>query len=209
VTGLVAVWLVRGPWWHLALWAAAAAFCREQNVAIVGGVLLIAAWQRRGWHAAGLATVLGLWGLWATTLRLLYGVWPFLPTQGNFGRPLAAYLDCWPHLGGHGVTGNSLVHAAALVCVALQVALAVYLVVRRPGDPALLLLLLAGVSLAVVGGQALYEDKWSFTRVLAWLPLGVWLACAQTRRRWALAALALPGLLLPLGVVLKAWGGSA
>jgi hypothetical protein len=208
VCGLLAGWLFRGPWWQLGLWAAAAAFCREQNIAVVGVVLAAAAWQRQGRTCTALAGVLGLWAVWAGALRLMYGTSPFLPTQGNFGPPLEAYLQCWPHLGAHGVTGNAVVHAAALAFVGVQAVLALYLAVRRPGDPVLRLLLLAAVTLAVLGGPSLYEDKWSFTRVLAWLPLSLWLACAWTWRRWALAALALPGL-LPLGVVLKAWVGAA
>jgi hypothetical protein len=208
VCGLLATWLLRGPGWQLALWAAAAAFCREQNVAVVGVVLAVAAWQRQGRTCAALVGVLGLWSLWVCTLRGMYGIWPFLPAQGNFGPPLMAYLQCWPHLGTHGVTGNVLVHAAALVLVGLQTVLALYLAVRRPADPVLRLVLLAAVTLAVLGGPAIYEDKWSFTRILAWLPLSLWLACTWTRRRWALAVLTLPGL-LPLGVVLKAWVGGA
>ncbi len=208
VCGLLATWLLRGPWWQIGLWAAGAALCREQNVAVVGVVLVVAAWQRQGRTCIALAGALALCSLWACALRLMYGIWPFLPTAGNFGPPLAAYLQCWPKLGGHGVTGNMVVHAAALAFVGLQAVLALYLAARRPGDPVLRLVLLAAVSLAVLGGTAIYEDKWSFTRVLAWLPLSLWLASAWTRRRWALAALTLPAL-LPLGVVVKAWFGSA
>jgi hypothetical protein len=208
VAGLLTCWLLRGRWWQLALWAAAAAFCREQNTAVVGAVFAVAAWQRRGRTCAALAGVLGLWSLWVCTLRVLYGTWPFLPTEGNFGPPLVAYLQCWPHLGAHGITGNALVHAAALALVAVQAGLALYLAARRAGDPVLVLVLLGAVALAALGGPALYEDKWSFTRVLAWLPLGLWLACTLTRRRRALALLALPGL-LPVGVVLKTWLGAA
>jgi hypothetical protein len=206
LAGLLTAWLLRGPWWQLALWSAAALFCREQNIAVVGLVGVAAAWRRQGRTCAALAGVLGLWSLWVGALRAMYGTWPFLPAEGNFGPPLAAWLQCWPHLGAHGITGNALVHAAALAFVALQAALALYLAARRPGDPVLLLVLLAGVALAAVGGTALYEDKWSFTRVLSWLPLALWLTGAWTHRRWALAVLALPGL-LPVGVVLKAWVG--
>jgi hypothetical protein len=206
LAGLLTSWLLRGPWWQLALWSAAALFCREQNLAVVGLVGVAAAWRRQGRTCAALAGVLGLWSLWVCALRAMYGTWPFLPAEGNFGPPLAAWLQCWPHLGAHGVTGNAVVHAAALAFVALQAGLALYVAGRRPGDPVLLLVLLAGVALAAVGGTALYEDKWSFTRVLSWLPLALWLTGAWTGRRWALAVLALPGL-LPVGVVLKAWVG--
>ncbi len=208
VAGLLASWLLRGPWWQLTLWGAAAVFCREQNVALLGAVGAVAAWRRQTRECTALAGVLGLWALWACTLRLMYDTWPFLPAEGNFGPPGIAYFRCWPHLGAHGVTGNVLVHGAALAFVGLEVVLALYLAARRPGDPVLLLVLLAGVALAAAGGTAIYEDKWSFTRVLSWLPLGLWLASAWTRRRWALAVLALPGL-LPVGVVLKAWVSAA
>jgi hypothetical protein len=206
VCGLLAAWLLGGSWWHLALWAAAAAFCREQNVAVVGVVAAVAAWQRQGRTCAALAGVLGLWSLWVCTLRLMYGGWPFLPAHGTFGSFLSAYAGCWPRWGGHGSTGNTLAHVAVLGFIGLQAVLALYLAARRAGDPVLRLVLLAGVVLAAFAGTAIYEDKWSCTRVLAWLPLSLWLACTWTRRRWALAALALSGL-LPVGVVLKAWFG--
>jgi hypothetical protein len=209
VAGLLTAWLRRppafrqdDPWWELAPWAAAAALCREQNVAIVLAVLAVAGWRRQGRTCAALTGCLALWAGWACALRATYGTWPFLPTQGNFGPPLAAFLACWPHPGAHAVAGHTVAHAACLAFVAGQVLLALYLA-PAAADPVLFLLLLAGVALAVLGGPSLYEDKWSFTRVLAWLPLGLWLTCVWTRRRWALAALAAPAL-LPVAVVLKA-----
>jgi hypothetical protein len=203
VAGLLAAWLLDGPAVLVVLGAAAAVFGREQNAALVLVVLACAAWRRQGKLCAGLAGALGLWAAWAATLRLVYGTWPFLPTEGNFGPPLAGFLTSWPRLGGHSITGNELAHAAGLAGIALEVGLALYLA-ARPGNAVLRLVLLAAVALAVLGGPAIYEDKWSFTRVLAWLPLGLWLACVQARRRWTLAALTLPAL-LPLGVLAKAW----
>jgi hypothetical protein len=133
----------------------------------------------------------------------MYGSWPFLPAQGNFGRPFVGLLRCWPRFSRHGVGDQTLVQAGCMVFVMLEIGLALYLA-RRPGDAVLRLFLLASVALAVLAGTAIYVDKWSYMRVLSWLPLGLWLACVQTRRRWALAALALP-VLVPIGVVLRAW----
>jgi hypothetical protein len=203
VAALLAAWLTNRPGWVLALCAAGAAFCREQNVAVVGLVLAATAWQRRWADCASLAAVLALWAGWVGTLRWMYGESPFLPAEGNFGKPLAAFVGCLPGLGGHAVAGRAWPHVACLLLVGAEMLLALDLA-RRPGDPVLRLLLLGAVALAAVAGTAIYEDKWSFTRVLAWLPLGLWLACAEQRRRWLLAALALPGL-LPVGVVVKAW----
>jgi hypothetical protein len=200
---LLAAWLLRRPWWQVALAAAASVFAREQNLAIVLVVLAIAAWQRQQWTCAGLAAVLALWAGWVAVLRLMYGAWPLLPAQGNFGAPFAALWSCWPHPGDPNSQGIPLVQAACLAWVVLQAVLALVLA-GRPGDPVLRLFLLAGVALAVLAGTAIYTDKWSYMRVLSWLPLGLWLACVQARRRWALAALALPAL-LPVGVVIRAW----
>jgi hypothetical protein len=140
---------------------------------------------------------------WVGFLRLTYGVWPFLPASGNFGRPFAAFVQCLPASGSHRTTTQTITHAACLALVAAQMVLALYLA-RRPGDPVLRLFLLAGFTLAALAGTAIYEDKWSFTRVLAWLPLAAWLACVEQQRRRLLALLALPAL-IPVGVVVKAW----
>jgi hypothetical protein len=200
---LLSAWLLRAPWWLMALAAAASVFGREQNLAIVLLVFAAAGWQRQGRTCAALAVVVVLWVGWVVALRLMYGAWPFLPAQGNFGRPFAALWRCWPRWGRTGLHAQAVVQAACLACIVLQGVLAVYLA-RRPGDPVLRLFLLAGVTLAVFAGTAIYVDKWSFMRVLSWLPLGLWLACVQSRRRWALLALALPSL-LPMGVVVRAW----
>jgi hypothetical protein len=200
---LLATWLLRAPWWAISLAAAGSVFGREQNVAIVLVVLATAALQRRSKLVAGLTGVLVLWGGWVGVLRLLYGSWPFLPAQGNFGPPFAAMWKCWPNLGTEALNGRDAVQAACITWVLVQMAVALYLA-RKSGDPVLRLFLLAGFSLAALAGTAIYVDKWSFMRVLSWLPLGLWFAFAQTRRRWALGALALPAL-IPLAVVVRAW----
>jgi hypothetical protein len=206
LAGLLIGWCLRAPWWLVALAAAAAVFGREQNLAIVAAVFAVAAWQRQGRTCAALAAVVVLWAGWVAVLRLMYGTWPFLPAQGNFGQPLTALWDCWPELSRTDLNSQSVVQAACLLWVVLQAGPALYLA-RRPGEPVLRLFLLAGVTLAVFAGTAIYVDKWSFMRVLSWLPLGLWLACVQDRRRWALLALTVPSL-LPVGVVLRAWASA-
>jgi hypothetical protein len=202
VGGLVIAWLLRWPVWQIAVWAVAAVLCREQNIAIVGAILLVAAW-RREWSACGALTgALAVWGLWVIVLRLMYGTWPFLPTQRNFDRPLAAFLACWRHLRHQPLSANVMTHLACMAMVAVQVVLAVYLATRRT-DAALRWVLLGAVALAVTAGPAIYEDKWSFVRVLSWLPLAVWLASVLERQRRLLALLSLPAL-LPVGVVVRA-----
>lgn len=209
VCGLLLSWQWRRPVLELALWAAAAVFCREQNAAILSMALALAAWQRRWSAFAALGTVLALWAGWVMVLHQMYGCWPFLPGQRNFAAPLSAFRRCWPLGPHHEVTGNALAQAACMVFVAGQVLAALWLARPRASaasEPLLRLFLLAGVALALVAGTAIYEDKWSFMRVLSWLPLGLWLVCVEQQRRWALAVLALP-VLLPLGVVAKAWAG--
>jgi hypothetical protein len=203
VAGLLVAWLLRRPWWALALWAAAAVFAREQNVVVVLVVVAAAAWRQQGKTCAGLAVVLGLWAGWVGALQVMYGQWPFLPTAGHMGVPLAGMLYRWQHLEFAQSWVSGLCHALSLLTITLEVVLALALA-RRRLDPVLVLVALAGAALAVVGGQLLYEDRWSYARVFAWLPLGVWLACVQLRWRWALVVTALP-VVLPLAVVAKAW----
>ncbi len=203
VAGLLITWLLQRPGWELVLWGAAAAFAREQNVAVVGLVLVVAAWRRQGPVCASLAGVLVLWAGWVCYLRWTYGVWPFLPTEGNFGRPFAAFLTCLSNAGDHRTLSQTLTHIACLALVATEMALAL-LMARQTEDSVLRLFLLAAFVLAALAGTAIYVDKWSFTRVLAWLPLAIWLGAVQHRRHRLLAFLALPGL-LPLGVMIKAF----
>jgi hypothetical protein len=203
VCGLLVSWLMRGRGWMLILWAAAAVFCREQNVVIVGAVLVGTAWRRRVWTAAGLATVLGLWAAWMGILYTLYGHLPFLPSRGNMGLPLAGMLFRWNHLDLSVSKASAAFHVLSMVLITVEIGLAIYLV-RLRIDPVVTLVALGGAALAVMGGITLYEDRWSYTRVFAWLPLALWLACVQVRWRPALVVLALP-LLLPVAIVLKVW----
>ena len=73
VCGLLASWLLGGRWYHLALWAAAALFSREQNVAVVFVVLAAALATGRYRTVAGFAVALAVWAGWIGLLRA--GLW--------------------------------------------------------------------------------------------------------------------------------------
>ena len=70
----------------------------------------------------------------------------------------------------------------------VQFALAGYVLLRLR-QRLMGLVALAGVALAVLAGTAIYEDFWSYSRVLVWLPLGLALAGLHARRGWILFAL--------------------
>jgi len=230
VTALLVAWLLRWPWWTIALFAAAALLSREQNVVVV---LLVLAFsvrppraisseptsperQRRlsltrRWRSGlvvpsrlivGLLAALLLWLGWLCVLRALYGKWPLLPAGDNLSPPLAGIVYRWTHLAGES-PGLTIFHVVCMTTLTLQCGLALWLL-RTPGDRLIQLVALAGAGLAVMGGMAVYGDNWSYPRVFAWLPLGVWLGCVQARWRWPLVALSAP-CLLPLAVLFHVW----
>jgi hypothetical protein len=208
VAALLVVWLMHGPSWVLALAAAAALFGREQNVIVVLLVLAFAlrrSPERDGRRIAGLLAALLLWSGWLCLLRFYYGEWSLLPAGGNLGPPLAGMIYRWSHLTGDS-RGFAIFHAVCMATLTLQLGLALWLW-RQPRERLIHLVALAGAGLAVVGGVALYGDTWSYPRVFAWLPLGVWLGCVEARRRWPLIALSAP-CLLPLAVLVRVWGGA-
>jgi hypothetical protein len=203
VAGLVAAVLGGASAWAVLAWTTAAVFCREQNVAVAGLLAGVFLWQRRPGLAAGVAAVLGLWVGWVVLLRAAYGTWPFLSSQGHFGRPLAGFLAAGNHL--HVWTPSKwewYVRAAILLHVYLLFVLAVP-ALWRWGDNVGRSVTLLGLLLAVTAGPAIWDDVWSFGRVLVWLPLGIWFQALQSRFRWLLLLLA-PGPLLTMAGA--AWG---
>lgn len=204
VCGLLLAWLLRWPWWSLGLWAAGAMLCREPNVAVVVAVFLVAAWQRRGRECVALVTGMAVWGAWIGTVWALYGESPFHATgEGHFGAPLAGMLTCLRHLGQMPSRLSAGLQVMGLLLILAEIGLALYLM-RYRADLALTLVALGGAALAVLGGYILYEDHWGYTRAFAFLPLGVWLLCAQLRWRGPLVAMSLTAV-LPLAAVVKAW----
>jgi hypothetical protein len=229
VAALLVAWLRRAPWWVITLAAAATLFGREQNVLIVLLVLAFSVRRPSGGRQPpearssqgadaprsanvnarllmGLFGVLLLWSMWLGVLRVYYGEWSLLPAGGNLGPPLAGIVYRWTHLTVDS-RGFTLFHVVCLLTLTLQLGLALWLW-RVPGDRLVRLVALAGAALAIVGGLALYGDNWSYPRVFAWLPLGVWLACVQARWYWPLVALSAPGV-LPVAVLLRVWGVGA
>jgi hypothetical protein len=222
VAGMLIAWLLRWPWWTLALCAAGALFSREQNVVVVLFVLAFAAgppaylggrFNARVAYApgspkshrrliVGLLAALLLWTTWLGILHVLYGKWPLLPTGGNVGAPLSGMLHRWTHLGDES-RSFAVLHVICMLTLSLQLVLSVWLL-RMPGDRLIHLVALAGAGLAFLSGTIVYGDTWSYTRVFTWLPLGVWLSCVQLRWRWPLVALSAP-CLLSLAVLLRVW----
>jgi hypothetical protein len=192
LVGLLGGWLVRAPAWAVGLCAAAAVLGREQNVAIAGLLLGAGLWARRWRDAAAVTAALLVWAGWVLTLRSAYGVWPFLPGQGNFAGPLEGYLARWAQLG-HPLWSrkDTAMHLVAMLGLTLQSLLALYLLLRAPsGERVMPLVALAGVALVGAAGWSIYEDAWSYMRVLVWLPAGLWLAGLRARRGWVLLLLA-------------------
>jgi hypothetical protein len=194
VCGLVASWLLGGRAVHLGLWAIAAVFSREQNVAVVLVVLGAALGERRYRTAAVLAGVVAVWMAWVGLLRVGYGSWPFLP-RGDyfFGTPFKGMWFRWTHLGQSGSRISAGLHLLRMLLLTVHCGLALYLAVRTP-DRVVSLLAVGGVALAVLTGAASYEDAWSYTRVFVWIPLAVWLAgvrLRQYRPMWLLVPVAL------------------
>ncbi|MFN4260061.1 MAG: hypothetical protein ACK4RK_12265 [Gemmataceae bacterium] len=203
--GLLTAWLLGWRHWVLCLWALAAVFSREQNLVIVGIIFLAAVWRRQYLASVGLAGVAALWLGWVGVLHHLYGEWPFLPSQGNMGAPLAGMLFRWTHLDYPSASlVAAILHFLRMLHLSLLVILALLLVVKRYESRTLTLLLLWSMLLVTMGGTAIYDDAWSYTRVFAWLPIGIFLHGMQARLRWALLALT-PAALWPCVAVLHAW----
>jgi hypothetical protein len=202
--GLLAGWLLRWPWWNLALWALAAALCREQNVAVILVVLLAALWRRQPSISLGMAGVLVLWGGWVLLVRGMYGVWPFHGTgEGHIGLPFAGMIGCLRQINLLPTLASRILQVFGVLLTLAEIGLALYLV-RCRVDGVLVLASLGGALLALLGGVILYEGHFGYTRAFALLPLGIWLACVQVRWRWPLAALSASAI-LPVAAVLKVW----
>jgi hypothetical protein len=204
VCALLAAWLCEGPWWSLLLTAAAALLGRELNLAIVLLLLGDAVVRRQPGRAAALAGGCVTWLAWVVALRLHAGVWPFLsPGNHTFDAPFAGMWFRWTHLGTSPL--RAMLHALRMLHLTLMIGMAGFLVTRRV-DRVLAGVILSGVVLAIVSGSGIYEDAWSYTRVFAWLPLGLWLASVRCGWRGPLWLL-LPAALWPLCAMLQVAAG--
>jgi hypothetical protein len=198
---LLATWLLRGNAIVLAFLAAAAAFSREQNVAIVAIVLSAALWNRSWLKATGLILALAAWAGWVIHLRQLYGQWPF--EVGNLGVPFSGMLYRFDHLRGDLATNAAPIHAFGLAYIALQVLISLTMPLFR-AERIATLTAWAGAALALCGTAAIYMDGHSYTRVFAFMPLGIWLWTVHSGRTWP-ALLLSPALLWPCFAVFQVW----
>ena len=204
ICGLLASWLMGGRWYQLALWAVAALFSREQNVAIVFVIVAAALWQGRYRSVCGLLGAIGVWGIWVAILHDGYGQWPVLPKSDYFfGVPFKGMWFRWTHLDHSGSRLSALLHLGRMSLLTLHCCLALYLAARTR-DRVVSLVALGGVALAVLTGMSSYEDAWSYTRVFVWIPLAIWLACVQMRKLRPLWTL-VPVVCWPLVAIVTAW----
>ncbi len=188
VCGLVIAWLLGWPCWAVVLWAAAAIFSREQNLAIALLLLGTGLWQGRFRLAAAIGVVILTWLAWVSLLRSVYGTWPFLDGGGNFGLPLTGLALRWEQAvqvftdPTRGRFGN----AWSTFNLTLELSLVAGLLLARKSSGPVTMLLLAGAALTLMAGPAIYEEFWGYARVLVWLPLGVWISAVESRRTWLL-----------------------
>ncbi len=190
VCGLLIAWLTGRSSTSIILWAAAAIFSREQNLAVL--VLLAGAALTTARPAAclGLVAVLAVWAGWVGLLGWAYGSWPFLPSHGNFATaPFGGLAYGWSHLGGPcGSTRLALCNATSLAHWSAMLVAGSYLAWRVP-NRVLAGFLAVALLLAVTAGPSIYEDLMSYRRVLVWLPLGIWLTGLRTGSTWPLMLL--------------------
>jgi hypothetical protein len=202
--GLVAGWLMRARWPVLVAWAAAAAFSREQNLALLAVVAAAALWSGRPKAAAGMAAVLLAWAGWVGYLWMVYGQCPLLFGGGNFDLPFAGLGYRWSHLGHNGDDRFSrrlaIIHFLSILHLSLLLPLGVY-VALTSRSRIVAIVLFAGVALALTGGAGIYVGFNSYMRVFAWVPMATWLGTIARPVRWPLIAL-FPGALWSLVVAL-------
>ena len=199
--GLLATVICRGSGIALMVWAAAAAFSREQNVLVIGMIGASLLLQRR-WLAVGaLALVLAAWGGWLWRLREMYGYWPF--AGDNLAAPFAGMWYRLQHLRGDEAARAAPIHAVGLIFILAQVGVCLIMPLWR-AEKVVALTALAGAALAVCGGPAIYMSGHSYMRVFAMMPLGIWLWTVHSGRTWP-ALLLSPALLWPCYALFQVW----
>lgn len=193
VFALLTAWLIDARWYWIAVAAFLAIFSREQNLAVVGLIGLAASCRGRWRTAAGIAAVLGIWTAWVCGLRISYGSWPYLNDQLEW--PFAGIWFRWRYIGGNWGFSRRLaiIHAASMIHLLLLVGVA-FVLAWRQRNRVLAVAMLGGVALAILAGHNIYMDFWSYTRVFAWVPLGIWLSGMQMGQTWPLYCLC-PGFL--------------
>jgi hypothetical protein len=204
VFGLLAAWLMNKPWATITLWAAAAVFAREQNVAVAGLVALAALVKGRRDVAAGLAVVGAAWLAWVAVLWTAYGSPPYVSGGANVSVPLSGLLYRFQHLGDTGQRISlrlGIIHLLSLLHLLVLLAAGLW-VLRWRGARTVGLLLIGGIVLTLLGGYGIYTDFSSYLRVFVWVPIGLWCAAIPAGRTWPMALLT-PGFLWSLVAALR------
>jgi hypothetical protein len=200
VFAMICAYLVEWPVCLLGLFGAAAVFGREQNVIVLLLVLGDSLLRKRWLASAAMGAALVAWVSWVAVLHVMYGAWPF--SGGNLSLPFGGIGFCLTHLTGS--NGRlAIVNDIGMALIFLQMAICGALLIRR-ARRLTAAVAAAGLALAIVGGIPIYESAWSYSRVFAWMPLGIWLWSMQSGRRWPVAALAPTGL-LTLMACLQPW----
>jgi hypothetical protein len=201
IVGLLVTWRLQWPIWTLLGWGIASVLSREQNIAIVflvfGEALLDR--DRRRSAAMAIAVTAGL--AWVLILRSMYGMLPSAPQ--NLSPPFVGIWYGWTHVGS-GLQGprNPIPHSVRMFVLSCQTLLCLTILPR--GFRTAGLLGLGAAALVFVGGIALFEDAWSYMRVLNWVPLAVWMWTIESGRRWPVWLL-LPAVLWPCIELAKWW----
>jgi len=195
---LLVGWVIR--WSPRVLFALAlgAMLARETALfplAILGVVALV---QRRPREAVALLLAAGCWALWAGYLGWLYGEWPFMPASGNFGRPLGGIVSAWQDA--DGATSPWLQRLRMVLMLVVPLTVLIGLVRSRRLELGLGMVCAVGCVLMLVAGKSIWEDYWSYARVLTVLPLASWLACIYGRCPGLAAGLTLCGSITMLTV---------
>jgi hypothetical protein len=194
VLGLVLGWMADPRWWRLTILALLSVLTREQNIVIVGIVLLTALWQRRLEVAAGMTAVLAVGRGWFLLLQDVYGCSPFAVSSRVFDFPFGGMAYAWTHLGGfHQSTRLGIFNALSLVHMGLLIILGL-LVAARSTSGTLRWMTLAGAVMAVCATDLVWNDMIAYRRAFVWLPLGTWLAGVLANKTWVLHALTPAGL---------------
>jgi hypothetical protein len=176
---LLTAWLCQWSVGWMTLAAMLAVLCREQNVGIVGIVMLLAIGGRDWSRAAGALVAILLFGGWAYAVWQAYGAPPFF--DGNFGLPLEGIRQRLQEPMGH--SAHLPIHLIGLSCLGVELLGCLLMPLFRPSWTALLVGW-AGVALAVMASYAIYAGTYSYLRVFPWVPLALWLWAIQSGRYW-------------------------
>jgi hypothetical protein len=201
VCGLLTAHLLGWRTIWLAAWATAAVLSREQNVVIVGVVLLGCLMQRRWSQVAALLFAVALLSVWVAVLYGFYGQLPISPD--NLSTPFAGIWGRLRNPDGHFGSALLPIHALSMVFLTVQIVLSLVMLAFR-AERTILLTALAGVALAVLAGPAVFEGAHSYARVLLWMPLGIFLWAMQSNRRLPIALLC-PAALWQVFAVAQVW----